>query len=126
MIKRQKERIQICLDQEQVRYIEKWAQILGDAKNYSEAISKILYDHETKTQAIENLKDRAKKLVESKPYQEVREIQIEQNEKDFRDKDAYQFLKEYQKAPIDKSKNMSDKRRYNRVNINQAVSRESR
>lgn len=103
MLKRQKERLQICLSQEQVRYLDQWAQILGECKNYSEVISKILYDHETKTRAIENIKERARSAAEEKSYKEVREDQLKTNQNAM-DDPKWKFLKEYQHAPIDNSK----------------------
>lgn len=118
MLKKQKERIQICLSQEQIRYLDQWAQILGDCKNYSEAISKILYDHETKSRAIETLRERAAIAAGKKSYEEIRNDQIAEDLKTPMDKPMWDFLKQYQHAPIDKSKN---KVKFTKVKVSEWV-----
>lgn len=80
MYKHQKERLQICLESDDVRYLVDFAHDHG-ANNASQAINKLIYDHQRMKDTIEKIKDAQKKQQIEPTYKEVREEQMGNKEK---------------------------------------------
>ena len=80
MYKHQKERLQICLDSDDVRYLIDFAHDHG-ANNASQAISKLIYDHQRMKDTIEKIKEAQKKQQQEQTYKEVRQEQMVNKEK---------------------------------------------
>lgn len=75
MYKQQKQRLQICVTLEDLAFIEHFGERTG-AKNASEAIHELIFEHKTMQTSIDKFKERVMAAQKEKSYEQVRNEQI--------------------------------------------------